>query len=229
MTALVRRATLVLVAACGAAAYGQSLFQREVGVPLDITGQPDYGASLRSMSMFAIEAPRPRTFAVHDLVTIIINESSRAASEQTLETKKNSNATASIDALLDPMELVELRLRPGLDQGVTLAKLAAKRDFKGEGDYARTDRFEARITAQVIDVKPNGTIVLEARKQIVRDDEITTIVLSGICRREDITSANTVLSTQLANLSLMQHNEGKVREAARKGLLTEIFDTLFSF
>ncbi len=220
---------MVATAALVAGAQGQSLFQRDVGVPLDLSGSPDYGASLRSLSMFAVEAPQPRTYAVHDLVTIIVNETSRATSEQSLETKKNSTADASIDALIDPVQLLELRLRAGLDEGVTLAQLAAKRDFKGEGDYERTDRFEARVTAQVIDVKPNGTIVLEARKQIVRDDEITTIVMSGICRREDITTANTVLSTQLANLSLVQHNEGKVREAAKKGILTDVFDTLFNF
>ena len=71
--------------------------------------------------------------------------------------------------------------------------------------------------------------MLEATKRITKDDEIQTFVLSGVVREDDITKQNTVLSSQMAGLNVIVHNEGELREAAKKGLLTEIFDMIFAF
>lgn len=213
----------------GVPALGQSLFQRQFSAPVDVTGIGDPAAAVRELSLLAIDVPRPRTYAVHDLVTIIVDETSRSSLDQKLDTKKETEATADLNALIDPEQLLELRLQADEKADLSLLDLASSREFKGSGAYDRSDRFQARITATVIDVKPNGTIVLEARKQIVRDTETSTIVLSGICRREDITTSNTILSSQLADLALSQKNEGKVTDAASRGFFTELFDTLFSF
>lgn len=213
----------------GSPALGQSLLTTPPSVPMDVTGEPDPSAPLRRFSMMAIEPPKPRTYQVHDLVTIIIDENSRVSSSQSLETEKDYETSASVEAALDPLKLLELQLRQGNLTSTSLIDAQAQRSFEGDGEYERSDKFTARITAEVIDVKPNGTIVLEARKQIVRDEEITTLVLSGVCRREDISRTNTILSSQLANLSLSQHNEGQIRKAAKKGLIAEVLDAVFAF
>ena len=100
---------------------------------------------------------------------------------------------------------------------------------RARGEYEREDRFSARIAAEILEVKPNGTVVLEARKRIEKDDEIQTILIAGKVRTEDITLQNTVLSSQLADLTLSVQNEGEVRDAAKKGFLTKLFDTIFAF
>lgn len=223
------RSALLSLVLAGAPAIGQSLFLREFAPPVDVTGAGDPAAGVRELSLLAIDVPRPRSYAVHDLVTIIVDETSRSSLDQKLNTKKETESTADLNALVDPEQLLELRLLADEKADLSLLDLASSREFKGRGAYDRSDRFQARITATVIDVKPNGTIVLEARKQIVRDSETSTIVLSGICRREDITTSNTVLSSQLADLALSQKNEGKVPDAASRGFFTELFDTVFSF
>lgn len=215
--------------AVSAPALGQSLFTKPVAAPVSITGELDPSAPLRRVSMLAIAPPTPRTFAVHDLVTIIIDESSSSSSKQSLQTKKESDTSAKVKALVDPLQLLETRLRAGSLSDVDLVDSESTLEFKGDGKYDRTDRFIARVTAEVIDVKPNGTLVLEARKRIERDKEHTEIVLTGVCRLDDITLSNTVLSSQLANLVVVQHNEGAVRKAADKGVITNMLDTIFNF
>jgi flagellar L-ring protein precursor FlgH len=106
---------------------------------------------------------------------------------------------------------------------------ADKQKFKGDGTYTRNDRVTAKITATVIDVKPNGLMVLEARKTITTNGETKTIVLSGTCRREDVTSANTVLSSQLANLAIVQNTDGDLKDSASKGWITRVLEAVFSF
>lgn len=69
----------------------------------------------------------------------------------------------------------------------------------------------------MIDVKPNGNLVVEARESRTSDKEVTTMVLSGTCRAEDITKNNTIQSAQLADLTVRIEHEGNVKESGEKG------------
>jgi len=213
----------------GAPARAQSLLVDPPGVPTTPAGEPDPAAPVRQYSMLAVRPPQPRTFAVHDLITIIVDENSRSSSTQTLDTEKEYEIGATLESVVDPAQLIEARLRQAMLADVSLIDAEGEREFEGEGEYEREDRFTARLTAEVIDVKPNGTLVLEARKRIARDEEISLLVLSGRCRSEDVTRSNTVLSSQMADLTLVQKNEGSVRKAAKKGVLTRFLETVFAF
>ncbi|MCB9840960.1 MAG: flagellar basal body L-ring protein FlgH [Phycisphaeraceae bacterium] len=225
-------AAIVLVAASGMAAalaptvLAQSLFMQPAGS----TPTPSNPAStLQGYSLILVQPPEPRKYQVHDLVTIIIEETSRSTSSESLDTEQESTSNGRINAMLDPMELLELRLRQGNLSNQALIGTNLSNDFQGEGDYERTDRLSTRITAEIIDVKPNGTLVLQARKRIEHNGEFQEYVLAGVCRQEDVTTANTVLSTQVANLTVTINNEGEVREAARKGWITRMFEGVFDF
>lgn len=212
------------------AARAQSFYEFSVEPAVDELGDPDPSAPLRAMSMLFIDVPRPRRFDVHDPITIIIDETSSAESKQTLDTKKDYDLGADMTAFPDLLQLAELRLAEGDRSPIASLDLGSKQKFKGEGTAKRSDRFVARITAEVIDVKPNGNLVLEARKMVTsQDGESKTIVLSGFCRKEDITDANTVNSSQLADLRLIQTTEGEVSKSAEKGFIPRILEAIFNF
>lgn len=173
--------------------------------------------------------PEPRKFAVQDLVTIIVRESTEAGSESKLDAKKDSKHDAAVTAFPNVRLLQEFTnaiVTGGLASNPK-ASVSESQDFKGDGSYDRKDTFTTRITARIIDVKPNGTLVLEARKFIKSDKESLNMILSGTCRREDVTADNTVLSTQLYDMALVKDHKGQVKDAARKGWLTQFFDGLF--
>ncbi len=220
--------SLAMVAPLSSAS-AQSLFQRPVRAHVDEAGSPDPQADLRSKSMFQFDPPEPRKFAKHDIITIIVDESSRQESSQSLDTSKEYDTSASINALIDPLQLLELRLAQGRLSDLELVNVSADREFKGEGDYSREDRFSARIAARVIEVKPNGTLLVEAKTFIKTDEEEQTLVLSGLARPEDVSVQNTVRSSQLANLNVVRKNEGQVAESAKKGIITRVLDALFAF
>lgn len=221
------RAALVVHWFAGSLAWGQSLYLT-AGYE-DITDPNTVPLLLEDVSLTYIPEPEIREYRAHDIVTIIIDEVSSSESSQTLETEKESTTSASINTLVDVLQLLELRLREQAIEDLDLVDVTAEREFTGEGEYEREDRLSARIAATILEVKPNGTVVLEARKRIEKDDEIQTIVLSGVARTEDITLQNTILSSQLADLMVSARNEGEVRNAAKKGIITKFFDTLFAF
>ncbi|MFG0299953.1 MAG: flagellar basal body L-ring protein FlgH [Phycisphaerales bacterium JB047] len=223
------RNCFILLALCLACAstHAQSLFLASANESNSEAGQP--AILLNDVSMHYIAAPEARVIKKHDIITIIIDENSSTTSSQKLETAKDSSSSASIDALVDWLQLLELRIEQGGITNTDLIDLSTARDFNGEGDYERKDKFSARISATVIDVKPNGTLVLQAKKTIARDNEISELVLSGLVREEDITQQNTILSSQMADLKIILENEGDVKEAAEKGLITRVLDAVFAF
>ena len=220
---------LAALAIPGVAAFGQSLFLVSDHGASDAPGVARPAIEAERVSLLWVPEPEPRVFQKHDIITIIIDEVSTQTSSQTLETEREARMRANLNAMLDLTSLLELRIEQGDTSNLNLIDMDARREFTGEGDYERQDRFSARITATVLEVKPNGTLVLEASKRIAKDKEIQTIVLSGVVREDDITRQNTVLSSQMANLDITSHHEGEVRDAAKKGLITRVLDSVFAF
>jgi len=227
-----RSAFLVMLGVSAGLGLGQNLYAPAAETPPEFgdreTDTPAPG-SVESLSLFYVTPPEPHEIQKHDIVSILIDENSSVRSEQTLETEKESSTNATLGTILDPWELLELRLRSGGLTNLDLVDANGEREFSGEGEYERRDQFTARIAATVLEVKPNGTVVLEARKRIVKDGEEQVMVLSGRVRQEDVTVQNTILSSQIAELTLVMNNAGDVRDAANKGWITRVLDAVFSF
>ncbi|MFZ4431006.1 MAG: flagellar basal body L-ring protein FlgH [Phycisphaerales bacterium] len=227
----IRLIVISLAGLCLAAphAHGQAQLRLKAQETLDAEGKPDTRASLRAVSRFIVESPKAKAIEVHDLVTIIINESSKQSSQQKLDTKTDSGLRGSLKDFPDLSKLLQAELTNGASSPVATVDVSGGDNFKGDAKYERNDRFTDRISAVVIDVKPNGTLVLEARRTVTKDDEVQTVVLSGMCRREDVTNANSVLSSQLADMTLTVSNEGELNQANKPGWITRAFRTVFDF
>jgi flagellar L-ring protein precursor FlgH len=195
-----------------------------------LASRPDTGhAQLKDVSFYAVPVPEPKVIRKHDLVTIIIREDSSFSSDSTTESKR----TSTIDAALT--DWVKLNIKNFEIEGGGIGPVAPSvkgnfnRNFKGEGTLDRNDKFSARITAEVLDVKPNGTLVLQARKRIKTDEEEQAFTLTGTCRAEDITADNTILSTSLHDQELIKNHKGTVRDGSRKGWGGKLLDALSPF
>ena len=202
---------------------GGSLLKATLAAPTD-PGQ----ATLAGVSFFAVPEPEPRVIKKHDLVTIIIREESEFTSEGTTETKREAEMEARIDEFI---RISKLHLMGGgIDTGnPPIIKASGTREFTGEGAVELSDSLTVRITAEVLDVKPNGTLVLKGRKDIHVADEFQRFVVSGVCRAEDVTPDNTVLSTQLKDFDLRKTQKGAVRNATRRGWAQKLLDVINPF
>lgn len=196
--------------------------------PIDPEEDPH---ALRDASMFIVAPEQPRAFRKHDLVQIIVRETSRSESTQELEADKSFDIDGAINAWpsLNLEDILNLQLYAGRTVNLPEVRIDLSKGFEGEGDYKREDDFSARLTAEVIDLLPNGHLVLEARTFIKNDEEETTIKVTGICRPGDVTAANTVLSNQIHDLCIMKTNRGELKKANEKGIISKVFDTLFAF
>jgi flagellar L-ring protein precursor FlgH len=203
---------------------GGSLLKATLSAPAD-PGQ----AQLGGVSYFSVPEPEPRVIRKHDQVTIIIREESEFTSEGTTETKKDASLQAEIREFFK-LNLKDFQLKGGgIGDVPPTIDASASREFTGEGTVDRTDTFTARVTATVLDVKPNGNLVLQGRKEIRTDEEYQRFLVTGVARAEDVSADNTVLSTQLANFNLRKTHKGAVRDATKKGWAGKLLDALNPF
>jgi len=186
---------------------------------------------LLDSSMFAIAPPEIRSYKKHDLVQIIVRESSRAESTQELDTGKKYRLDSKISAWphMDLTDILQLQLMAGNTTDLPEVKVDMKKIFEGEGDYNREDDFTARLTAEILDVLPNGNLILEARTFIKTDEEEATLRVSGVCRPEDISPANSILSNLIHDLKIEKIHTGELKKTNEKGLFAKILDVLFAF
>jgi flagellar L-ring protein precursor FlgH len=211
-------------------AMGGSMFQAQAASMLVVNSATNNGgaSSIAAISVFAVPKQQPKMIKAHDLITIIIREESEVSSQGTSDLKRQSDLSAQANQFVR-LNLNNFALENSIAGAAPSISLSGSRNFKGEATVDRTDSVIARITAEVLDVKPNGTMVLQARKKIKTDEEEQTLLLSGVCRVEDLTPDNTVLSTQLFDLEFTKINKGQVRNTTKTGGLAKLLDFLNPF
>lgn len=234
MKHLPRSLALASIALAASSVRSQSLFERPVSPEAQsaaaargVVQQGD--ASLQQVSLYSVEPPKPREFQAEGLITIIISERSKLDRKQSGESDKEYNGEAALENFLDLLKLLELESQQTTAGRLPKVGISSKTEFEGEGKYLREDRLTDRLTAKILEVKPNGTLVLEARRQWKTDEEEQVAVLSGICRADDVTDTNTVQSNQLYDLRLIVENEGDLDESTKKGLIPRLWETIFNF
>ncbi|MBC7783058.1 MAG: flagellar basal body L-ring protein FlgH [Burkholderiales bacterium] len=180
------------------------------------------------VNVFAVPTPKPKTLQKHDLLTIIVREESQFTSEGATDSKKEAGFDAKLEQV-PKFNLANFAFQNAIGTVTPQLKMTGTRDYSGEATVDRKDSLSARVEAEVVDVKPNGTLVIQARKRIVTDDEEQLFILTGICRVQDITPDNSVLSTQLFDLDVRKTHSGAVRDGTKRGWIPRAIDWLNPF
>ena len=154
-----------------------------------------------------------------DLLTIIIRESHKVELDESMD----RNRSGSLDAKLTNMDIKSDIFNP-----LPAIKGSSSRTFSGDADYEKEGSFEARLTVRVVDVLPNGTLVLAGRRTIITDGEEKVMRLAGLVRPTDVTASNTVLSEQVADARISFKGSGTISRATDPGLLDPVWHTIAS-
>lgn len=189
-------------------------------------------SAVGQVSYTAVPDPATRKFKKNGLVTVIVREDSNSTSTGKGDMEKKTD----FDLALQQMAQVQIP-SSGVPYLTTVGNPSKLPEVKFKYDNKRTnnaalvraDSLAWRIEATIVDVKPNGTLVIEATKEITQDGELQKFRLSGVCRSEDITIDNTVLSTQLAELKVGKDTAGEVRDGMKAGWLGRFIDKVSPF
>lgn len=150
---------------------------------------------------------------VGDILTVIINESSR----QSISKSSSNSKEGSVD----------IGAGSGLLKFLKAAGASGSDSFQADGSASDTSSFSGRITVTVVEVLPNDNMVVEGTQSIWQGKNEQKITFRGIIRRDDVTMNNTVPSTKVANAELRFDGKGPLNAKQRQGILTQLFNILF--
>jgi flagellar L-ring protein precursor FlgH len=164
---------------------------------------------------------------VGDIVTIIISEESSASKEATTSTGRSTNMSASIPNLLG-FENSSLIADSNLDLS-NLVSSDFSNKFDGEGTTTRKGTLTASLTTQVVGRYPNGNLKIRGGKEVMVNNEVQIIYLTGIIRPVDITAANTIPSTKILNARISYTGQGSIADKQQPGWLMRTLDNVWPF
>ncbi|MFA6985151.1 MAG: flagellar basal body L-ring protein FlgH [Arenimonas sp.] len=166
--------------------------------------------SLIDPATFRGPAADQRAHRVGDLLTVLVLETTRARSQA---------ATGSDRGMEIGIDFSSPSAQYNMDLGT-------RNKSRGEGETTRIGELRAQITVRVVAVEPNGVMRVSGMQVLTVNKEEQRIVLSGLVRPEDISAANTVWSSRIAEADVSLAGKGSVSAAQRRNLVSRVFQWL---
>ncbi|HXJ03323.1 MAG TPA: flagellar basal body L-ring protein FlgH [Micropepsaceae bacterium] len=170
----------------------------------------------------------PRAAKIGDLLTvqIAIGDQAKIANTTTRTTNASENANAT-NALG-----LESRLKGILPDAVdptSLIKLGSDSSNTGTGTVDRSESINLTVAAVVTQVLPNGNLVIQGQQEVRVNNEVRELSISGVVRPEDISNANTISHTQIAEARISYGGRGQITDVQQPRYGQQFFDIIWPF
>lgn len=163
-----------------------------------------------------------RAMRPHDLVSVVVSEALESSTDGTVKGSRSSSASASISTLFSKLSAAS--------SAANLLNRQAQNALNAQGQSANNSSLSTVLGGEVMDVLPNGMLVIEAARQVEFSQQTQTIVLRGLVRPEDISQQNQVLSTAISSLELQVRGNGVVTDYThRPNLLVRLLEKAVIF
>ena len=190
--------------------------QQQAAAARPATGSLFQAASYRP----GFEDPRARLLG--DSLTIVIEERVSATQKSTSNVSKTGSVDSSVTSL--PIIGANASLMGKLGAGAE-----SSNTFKGAGDTANDQTFQGTISTTVMDVLPNGHLVVVGEKQVGINQHVDVLQFTGTVDPRHIRPGNVVNSTQVANARILSRGRGQQAEAQQIGWLSRFFLSVLPF
>lgn len=167
-----------------------------------------------------------RAHAVGDIISVIVQESNSTKKDSSTKSTKKTSTDAALQSFLFAPTASNFMTKGGK---LPAMGLTSNNEFDGGGAINNSETIVARFGVRVVDVLPNKNLIVEGLRQTSFSGESRTVVLRGTVRKDDISSANTVFSYSLADVSIKFVDSGAISNNQKKGWFTRAWDVLTPF
>jgi flagellar L-ring protein precursor FlgH len=183
----------------------------------------DYAAGNGAIYQAALARPLfedRRARYVGDTITITITENTSATKSSNNKLDRSSSNVASVSAMTGLPGKGTL----GMDLNTKTANA-----FEGKGDASNKNVFSGSITVTVIDVLPNGNLLVSGEKQLSVGNEQEYVRLSGIVNPSFVDAANTIASSKVADARIEYKSSGQLADGMSMAWLGRFFLSVLPF
>lgn len=153
------------------------------------------------------------------------NKAHRVGDVLTIQVVESAVATANADTGSQRRNSMSVDVTRPNRSGVA-AGLGVNGEFDGGGSTARAGRLLTQLTVSVRDVLPNGDLVVAGEQQLLINQERQRIGITGRVRPQDISDANIVLSTRVADADITYAGEGHLADRQKPAWWRQALDAL---
>ena len=158
---------------------------------------------------------------IGDVLTIRLTESTAASKSATTKTSKTTGVTNTGPTLFG-------RTPTAGGQPLYTTNLAGADSFAGSGASTQGNTFTGSLTVTVVEVQPNGNLVIQGDKTLKLNQGDEFVHLSGVVRRADIATDNTVTSDKVADAHISYSGKGVIDSSNRMGWLARFFNSAWA-
>ncbi len=154
---------------------------------------------------------------VGDILTVLIYEQSQATQKAETKTEKSTSFSTAGGPGIGTLDFIPLFGADGKNQNA----------YDGKGENVRNGSLRARMSVTVVDVMPNGDLVIEGSRTVGISGDRETLTLTGVVRQRDISPGNTIDSYQIADAEIHYTGKGNANTGSRPGFFTRFLNWLF--
>jgi flagellar L-ring protein precursor FlgH len=159
---------------------------------------------------------------LHDVVSIVVSESLAATTDGQVKNSRSSSASSGLTGLFG-----KLKASNALQN---LLGMTAASGLSAQGQSTSNSSLTTTFGAEVVDVLPNGMLVVQATRQLTFSQQTQLIKLRGLVRPEDVSAQNQVQSTAMTDLELEVTGKGIVNDSTyRQNPLVRFLEKLLVF
>lgn len=187
--------------------------QEQVILPMAQPPQPANANSLWKVGARTFFGDQ-RAARVGDILTVQIDIDDSARTQNTTTTSRTSGQTMGVPHLFGLESSLGKMLPGGFDPSAAI-ETASTSNKAGAGAVTRSEKISLTIAAVVTGVLPNGNMIIQGTQEVMTNGELRRLTVSGIVRPEDISAANTIRHTQIAEARIAYGGRGDISRAQK--------------
>lgn len=161
-----------------------------------------------------------------DILTVIVQETASASSTQNKQSTRQSSVNDAVQQFIFPPAVSGLGTHGGQ---LPSLQFSGQSSNTGGGQVSNSQSVSSQAAVLVTDVLPNGNLVIEGVRLVAFSGETQYVVLHGLVRPDDISSSNTILSSNIAEARVEFVNKGTLADAEKQGWFSKLYELLRPF
>jgi flagellar L-ring protein precursor FlgH len=166
---------------------------------------------------------------VGDIMTVAVSIADTASLSNKTEATRDNNESTDANFVMLGLEQRLSRILPKEASPASLAAFGSSNKVKGDGTVDRGETISVTMAATIIQVLPNGNLVISGRQEVRVNGEMRELAIRGVIRPEDITSKNTISSDKIAEARIIYGGRGTLSDVQMPRYGQQIFDIVFPF
>ncbi len=169
-----------------------------------------------------------RAARIGDILTVLVEIADEASVANTTSRSRANSEDADLTKFLGYETKLD-EILPSAVSPAALVGFGSTSSSVGKGSVDRKETIKLRVAALVTQILPNGNLVISGHQEVRVNFEVRELLVSGVVRPEDISGANTITHSQIAEARIAYGGRGQLTDMQQPRYGQQLFDVIFPF